>query len=144
MFICPERGSRVPSRGSLQETGERIGGRGGGLNGEKGGWEVYRKREKRGQKAGFPFPFTLRKKTNEQTNKQTNKQANKTKQNKLKTREPAKLGREPGLKGTRRGRFSPLSPHPRKKRMAIDSKVEFKYQSYSFDDHGQQRRRSFT
>ena len=81
---------------------------------------MYRKREKRGQKAGFPFPFTLRKKTNKQTSKQ-----NKTEQ--IKDAGASKTGtrgREPGLKGTRRGRFNPLSPHPRKKRMVIDSKVE--------------------
>ena len=74
---------------------------------EKRGREVYGRREKRGREAGFPrWREVGEKGKNYATLRNSRNRKN------AKGREPTNTGREPGLKGTGSGRFTPPCPSP--------------------------------
>ena len=80
-------------------------GTGGAGDREKRGLEVYGRREKRGWEAGFP-------RWREAGEKGENYPTLRNTSNTTKRREPTNTGREPGLKGTGSGWFTPPFPPP--------------------------------
>ena len=99
------------SNHSIERTAVRAASGGGGDRGagdrEKRGREVYGRREKRGQEAGFP-----RWQEAGEKGKTYATLRNILQSKKCKGREPKNTGREPGLKGTGSGRFKPPCPPP--------------------------------